>query len=175
MCAAAATTGQKNKNKHKWGRVLVFNQNQHNSYRLTVVHQSGRVVFHMTCYGGQAVLPGPPRCQWGVTGSVAPPDLRCAANDARGGSSSPRLPCILELLFPWCFGGGGQHACRISYSAGTLPSLRVLTRCVLFGQGTGVACTKHPYLNCGRQQTQVRVFCAGETPIPEFVAASFQV
>jgi hypothetical protein len=45
----------------------------------------------------------PPPPEGCAAGSVAPPDLRCA----------PRSPCILELLFPWCFGSGGQHACRI--------------------------------------------------------------
>ena len=55
----------------------------------------------------------PPRPVGCIAGSVAPPDLRCAANDARGGSSSPAQPSILEPLCPWCCGSGGHHACRI--------------------------------------------------------------
>ena len=55
----------------------------------------------------------PPRPEGCIAGSVAPPDLRCAANDVRGGSYAPRSPCILELSFPWCVGSGGQRACRI--------------------------------------------------------------
>ena len=55
----------------------------------------------------------PPLPEGCIAGSVAPPDLRCAANDVRGGSYAPRSPCILELSFPWCVGSGGQRACRI--------------------------------------------------------------
>ena len=55
----------------------------------------------------------PPQPEGYIAGPVAPPDLRCAANDACGGSYAPRSPCILEVPFPWCFGIGGQRACRI--------------------------------------------------------------
>ena len=86
---------------------------------------------NLLCLGKPYCLP--PVARGCIAGSVAPPDLRCAANDARGGRPSPRSPCILEALFPatplafyraahspghirvhalfpWCFGSGGHSA-----------------------------------------------------------------
>ena len=99
----------------------------------------------------------PPRPEGCIAGSVAPPDLRCAANDVRGGSYAPRSPCILELSFPWCFGSGGQRACRIrpmSQCRHLAIVARVDSLCAI---RTMEAHTKHITSNCAWERTNMSI------------------
>ena len=86
---------------------------------------SGQVDFHMTCYGGQAVLLGSPRCQRGVASSEAPPDLRCVADDVR---CSSHQPCILGVS---AVGDSIARRMRPVAFWAPLHSCSVLTGCML--------------------------------------------